>query len=165
MAPLVNPDNVPPLFPVYVINSVPICTVPDDGKEVELAIVNDVTLVFIEDDNVALILGDNIFYGNDFSSILKTAIDNEYGATVFGYYVNDPERYGVAEFDSSGTVLSIEEKPKEPKSKYAVTGLYFYDETAVDKAKKLKSAALNLSPHKKGCFSRIESTAFTSFSI
>ena len=93
---------------------------------------------FIEDDNVALILGDNIFYGNDFSSILKTAIDNEYGATVFGYYVNDPERYGVVDFNQEGIAVKIEEKPLKPKSNYAVTGLYFYDNSCVEKAKNLK---------------------------
>lgn len=93
---------------------------------------------FIEDDNVALILGDNIFYGNDFSSILKTAVDNEYGATVFGYYVNDPERYGVVDFNQEGIAIKIEEKPLKPKSNYAVTGLYFYDNSCVEKAKNLK---------------------------
>ena len=93
---------------------------------------------FIEDDNVALILGDNIFYGNDFSSILKTSINNEYGATVFGYYVNDPERYGVVDFDQEGIAIKIEEKPLKPKSNYAVTGLYFYDNSCVEKAKTLQ---------------------------
>ena len=84
---------------------------------------------FIGDDSVCLVLGDNIFYGQSFTRMLKEAVDkveNEQKATVFGYYVNDPERYGVAEFDADGNVLSIEEKPKEPKSNYAVVGLYFY---------------------------------------
>ena len=83
---------------------------------------------FIGDDSVCLVLGDNIFYGQSFTRMLKEAVDkaeNEQKATVFGYYVNDPERYGVAEFDADGNVLSIEEKPKEPKSNYAVVGLYF----------------------------------------
>ncbi len=90
---------------------------------------------FIKDDNVTLILGDNIFYGHGFISHLK---NNNDGATVFGYYVKDPERYGVVEFDDEGKVLSIEEKPKEPRSNYAVTGLYFYDNDVVSIAKNLK---------------------------
>jgi glucose-1-phosphate thymidylyltransferase len=93
---------------------------------------------FIGNDSCCLILGDNIFYGYNFSSILEEANQLKSGALVFGYYVNDPERYGVAEFDESGNVLSIEEKPKVPKSNYAVTGLYFYDNTVVSKAKSLK---------------------------
>jgi glucose-1-phosphate thymidylyltransferase len=93
---------------------------------------------FIGNDSCCLILGDNIFYGYNFSSILEEANQLRNGALVFGYYVNDPERYGVAEFDESGNVLSIEEKPKVPKSNYAVTGLYFYDNTVVGKAKSLK---------------------------
>ena len=98
---------------------------------------------FIGDDSVCLVLGDNIFYGQSFTRMLKEAVDkaeNEQKATVFGYYVNDPERYGVAEFDADGNVLSIEEKPKEPKSNYAVVGLYFYP-NKVDVAKNIKPSA------------------------
>ncbi|MBI1768493.1 MAG: glucose-1-phosphate thymidylyltransferase RfbA [Bacteroidetes bacterium] len=93
---------------------------------------------FIGKDNVCLVLGDNIFYGYNFSSMLEEAGQLKRGAEVFGYYVNDPDRYGVVEFDSIGKVISIEEKPKEPKSNYAVTGLYFYDNSVVDRAKKIK---------------------------
>jgi glucose-1-phosphate thymidylyltransferase len=93
---------------------------------------------FIGNDSCCLVLGDNIFYGYNFSKLLVEASNNQSGATVFGYYVNDPERYGVAEFDEAGNVLSIEEKPRLPKSNYAVTGLYFYDKTVVEKAKKVK---------------------------
>ncbi len=93
---------------------------------------------FIGDSSCCLILGDNIFYGYNFSAIAEKASTLEEGALVFGYYVNDPQRYGVVEFDAVGNVLSIEEKPKEPKSSYAVTGLYFYDKTVVEKAKKIK---------------------------
>ena len=93
---------------------------------------------FIGDDSVCMILGDNIFYGFDFSRTLKEAAKLEDGAIVFGYYVNDPERYGVAEFDAEGKVLSLEEKPAVPKSNYAVTGLYFYSNDVVEKAKSLK---------------------------
>jgi glucose-1-phosphate thymidylyltransferase len=93
---------------------------------------------FIGDDNVCMILGDNIFYGYDFSRTLKEAAKLKDGAIVFGYYVNDPERYGVAEFDDNGKVLSLEEKPTEPKSNYAVTGLYFYSNDVVKKSKVLK---------------------------
>ena len=93
---------------------------------------------FIGNDSCCLVLGDNIFYGYNFSKLLIEASEIKKGATVFGYYVNDPERYGVAEFDDAGNVLSIEEKPKEPKSNYAVTGLYFYDNTVVAKAKMIK---------------------------
>ena len=93
---------------------------------------------FIGTDNVCMGLGDNIFYGFDFSRTLREAAALEDGATVFGYYVNDPERYGVAEFDANGKVLSIEEKPLQPKSNYAVTGLYFYSNDVVAKAKGLK---------------------------
>jgi len=92
---------------------------------------------FIGKDNVSLILGDNIFYGYNFSSTLSKAAELQEGATVFGYYVNDPERYGVVEFDDKGSVLSLEEKPTNPKSQYAVTGLYFYDNSVVKKAKSL----------------------------
>jgi glucose-1-phosphate thymidylyltransferase len=93
---------------------------------------------FLGNDSACLVLGDNIFYGYNFSKLLVDASQIKNGATVFGYYVNDPERYGVAEFDDDGNVLSIEEKPKEPKSNYAVTGLYFYDNTVVAKAKTIK---------------------------
>ena len=93
---------------------------------------------FIGDDNVALVLGDNIFYGQGFSGMLKNAVERSEGATVFGYKVKDPHRFGVVEFDKSGKVLSLEEKPKNPKSDYAVTGLYFYDNKVVEYAKSLK---------------------------
>lgn len=96
---------------------------------------------FIAKDSCCLILGDNIFYGYNFSKLLTDASQLKKGAIVFGYYVNDPERYGVAEFDDNGNVLSIEEKPKVPKSNYAVTGLYFYDNTVVAKAKQVKPSA------------------------
>lgn len=99
---------------------------------------------FIGDDSVCLVLGDNIFYGQSFTRMLKEAVDkaeNEQKATVFGYYVNDPERYGVGEFDADGNVLSIEEKPKEPKSNYAVVGLYFYPNKVVGVAKNIKPSA------------------------
>jgi len=96
---------------------------------------------FIDDDTVCLVLGDNIFYGHGFTGLLKKAINDVEtlgGASIFGYYVNDPERYGVVEFDKENKVLSVEEKPKAPKSKYAVTGLYFYDKDVVDISKKIK---------------------------
>ena len=93
---------------------------------------------FIGNDNVCLVLGDNIFYGHNLPSILKNAVDRKRGATIFGYYVKDPERYGVVEFDKSGNVISIEEKPKHPKSNFAVVGLYFYDNEVVEIAKKIK---------------------------
>ncbi len=93
---------------------------------------------FIGDDSACMILGDNIFYGFDFSRTLREAANLTDGAIVFGYYVNDPERYGVAEFDEDSKVLSIEEKPENPKSNYAVTGLYFYSNDVVKKAKSLK---------------------------
>lgn len=96
---------------------------------------------FIGNDSCCLVLGDNIFYGYNFSSLLEESSKIKSGAVVFGYYVNDPERYGVAEFDDSGKVLSIEEKPKIPKSNYAVTGLYFYDNTVVKKAKMVKPSS------------------------
>lgn len=93
---------------------------------------------FIGNDTVCMILGDNIFYGFDFSKILREAAQLKEGAIVFGYYVRDPERYGVAEFDAKGRVISLEEKPAKPKSNYAVTGLYFYGNDVVEKAKSLK---------------------------
>ena len=93
---------------------------------------------FIGNDLSALVLGDNIFYGHDFNDLLGNAMTRESGATVFAYHVNDPERYGVAEFDKKNKVLSLEEKPKNPKSNYAVTGLYFYDKDVVAMAKSLK---------------------------
>ncbi|PKM90648.1 MAG: glucose-1-phosphate thymidylyltransferase [Firmicutes bacterium HGW-Firmicutes-10] len=95
---------------------------------------------FIGTDNVAMILGDNIYYGNGFTSILKEAVENAKNriATIFGYYVNDPERFGIVEFDDQGKVISVEEKPKDPKSNYCITGLYFYDNRVVDFAKKVK---------------------------
>lgn len=93
---------------------------------------------FIGNDSCCLVLGDNIFYGYNFSKLLEEASELKTGATVFGYYVNDAERYGVVEFDEEGKVLSIEEKPKVPKSNYAVTGLYFYDNTVVERAKQVK---------------------------
>ncbi|HBN04235.1 MAG TPA: glucose-1-phosphate thymidylyltransferase, partial [Bacteroidales bacterium] len=99
---------------------------------------------FIGNDSACLVLGDNIFYGQNFSSMLQTALNDAEKnnmATVFGYYVNDPERYGVAEFDQEGKVLSIEEKPKEPKSNYAVVGLYFYPNKVVEVAKNIKPSA------------------------
>ena len=96
---------------------------------------------FIGNDSCAMVLGDNIFYGNAFGKILKNAAVKERGATVFGYYVEDPERFGIVEFDKEGKAVSIEEKPENPKSNYAVTGLYFYDNTVVEKAKKVKPSA------------------------
>ncbi|AQL36119.1 glucose-1-phosphate thymidylyltransferase RfbA [Pseudomonas syringae] len=93
---------------------------------------------FIGSDASALVLGDNIFYGHDFQSLLLNASNRESGASVFAYHVQDPERYGVAEFDDSGRVLSLEEKPQVAKSNYAVTGLYFYDNQVVDLARQLK---------------------------
>lgn len=96
---------------------------------------------FIGNDTVCMILGDNIFYGHGFGDVLLKTAELKRGACVFGYYVNDPERYGVVEFDGNKKVLSLEEKPKNPKSNYAVTGLYFYDNTVSAKAKSLKPSA------------------------
>ncbi len=96
---------------------------------------------FIDGDGCALVLGDNIFYGYDFSASARRAVSQEQGATVFAYYVRDPERYGIVEFDRERKAVSLEEKPEHPKSNYAVTGLYYYDGTVVDKAKSLKPSA------------------------
>lgn len=96
---------------------------------------------FIGGDSCALILGDNIFYGHDLPKLMETAIEQKSGATVFAYHVNDPERYGVAEFDKNGKAISLEEKPEVPKSNYAVTGLYFYDNDVVQMAKNLKPSS------------------------
>ena len=96
---------------------------------------------FIDDHPSALVLGDNIFYGHDFAGLLHQAMLNKEGATVFAYAVNDPERYGVVEFDAAWRAISIEEKPKAPKSRYAVTGLYFYDENVVELAKTVRPSA------------------------
>ncbi len=96
---------------------------------------------FLAGDSACLILGDNIFYGQHFSALLKAAVKNIQGATIFGYYVKDPRAYGVAAFDQTGKVISLEEKPAQPKSNYAVPGLYFYDQSVVAKAKALKPSA------------------------
>lgn len=99
---------------------------------------------FIGDDCCAMVLGDNIFYGNGFSKILRAAVKNaeeNHRASVFGYYVDDPERFGVVEFDDNGKVISVEEKPQNPKSNYAITGLYFYDNRVVEIAKQMKPSA------------------------
>ncbi len=96
---------------------------------------------FIGDDSVALILGDNIFYGQSFSKVLRTVTERTSGATIFGYYVRDPKEYGVVEFDETGKAVSIEEKPENPRSNYAVPGLYFYDNRVVEIAKNVKPSA------------------------
>jgi len=96
---------------------------------------------FLDSSPSALVLGDNIFYGHDFQPLMGNAMARDSGATVFAYHVHDPERYGVAEFDGAGKVLSLEEKPKVPKSNYAVTGLYFYDAQVVELTKRLKPSA------------------------
>ncbi len=98
---------------------------------------------FIGDDCCAMVLGDNIFYGNGFSKLLRQAVaDAQQGyASIFGYYVNDPERFGIVEFDENGKVISLEEKPKNPKSNYCITGLYFYDHRVVEMAKRVKPSA------------------------
>lgn len=98
---------------------------------------------FIGDDCCAMVLGDNIFYGNGFSKLLRRAVaDAQQGhASIFGYYVNDPERFGIVEFDENGKVISVEEKPKNPKSNYCITGLYFYDHRVVEMAKRVKPSA------------------------
>lgn len=98
---------------------------------------------FIGNDCSALVLGDNIFYGHDFHHLLTNAMERPQGASVFAYHVHDPERYGVVEFDAKGRVINLEEKPKQPKSNYAVTGLYFYDQHVVDYARSLKPSARN----------------------
>jgi len=96
---------------------------------------------FIGNDSVCMVLGDNIFYGYNFTNVLRSVDVGQQGATVFGYYVNDPQRYGVVEFNNNGKVISIEEKPEKPKSNYAITGLYFYSNDVVEKARSLKPSA------------------------
>lgn len=96
---------------------------------------------FIGEDTCALVLGDNIFYGHDLPRLLEGAASQEYGATVFAYHVSDPERYGVVEFDKDGTAIGLEEKPQQPKSNYAITGLYFYDNDVIKMAKSLSPSA------------------------
>ena len=96
---------------------------------------------FINGDSCAMVLGDNIFYGNGLTKHLKNAVENKDGATIFGYYVDDPERFGIVEFDENGKAISIEEKPSKPKSNYCVTGLYFYDNKVCEYAKNLKPSS------------------------
>ena len=115
-----------------------------DGSQYGLAQAFILGEEFIGDDCCAMILGDNIFYGNGFSKILKSAVsnaENKGRCTVFGYYVPDPERFGIVEFDANGKVLSVEEKPQHPKSNYAITGLYFYNKEVVKMAKQVKPSA------------------------
>lgn len=108
---------------------------PDPGGLAQAFLIGE---EFIGQDDVALVLGDNIFYGHGLTELLKNAANRQKGATVFGYYVNDPERFGVVEFNSDGVAVSIEEKPADPKSNYAVTGLYFYDNRVVNIAKSIQ---------------------------
>ena len=115
----------------YVIQSSP------DGLAQAFLIGED----FIDDSNIALVLGDNIFYGQNFTDNLKNATSKDKGATIFGYQVKDPERFGVVNFDTNGNIVSIEEKPEIPKSNYAITGLYFYDNDIVTIAKSIKPSA------------------------
>ena len=96
---------------------------------------------FIGNDNVALVLGDNIFYGQHFTGILENTVARQQGATIFAYHVNDPERFGVVEFDQQGKAISIEEKPQNPKSRYAITGLYFYDNDVIEIAKNIQPSS------------------------
>ena len=111
---------------------------PEANGIAEAFIIGD---AFIGNDNVWLILGDNIFFGHGLPDILQETYKDHKGATVFGYYVSDPERYGIVEFDKNGNVLSIEEKPQKPKSNYAVTGLYYYDNEVIEISKNLKPSA------------------------
>jgi len=111
---------------------------PNPGGLAEAFIIGE---EFIGDKNVALVLGDNIFYGQHFSRNLNKATSKKKGATIFGYHVKDPERFGVVEFDDEGRVISIEEKPKSPKSNFAVTGLYFYDNDVIEIAKSIKPSS------------------------